>query len=146
MIEPLVKCCAGLDVHKALIVCTVIEENTEGALHKITREYATFVDELADLAQWLKSLAVELAVMESTGVYWKSLYDALERESVRVYVVNARHIKRVPGRKTDVSDSEWLAELGRCGLLRASFIPPRDLARATLAHAVSSETHRRDGQ
>lgn len=127
MIDPLVKCCAGLDVHKALIVCTVIEENPQGVLRNITREYATFIDELADLAQWLKSLGVELAVMESTGVYWKSLYEALEREGLRVYVVNARHIKRVPGRKTDVSDSEWLAELGRCGLLRPSFIPPRDL-------------------
>ena len=127
MIEPLVQCCAGLDVHKAVIVCTVIEENTQGELRKITREYATFIDELADLAQWLKSLRVQLAVMESTGVYWKSVYEALEREGLPVYVVNARHIKRVPGRKTDVSDSEWLAELGRCGLLRPSFIPPRDL-------------------
>ena len=65
-----------------------------GELSKRTREFATFIDELSELAGWLKSLGVELAVMESTGVYWKSLYDALEAEGLRVYVVNARHIKR----------------------------------------------------
>lgn len=127
MIKPIVKCCAGLDVHKASIVCTVIQENDQGELSQHTRECATFIDELDELAQWLYSQHVDLAVMESTGVYWKSLYEALERKGLCVYVVNARHIKRVPGRKTDVCDSEWLAELGRCGLLRNSFIPPRDL-------------------
>lgn len=127
MIEPLVRCCAGLDVHKAMVVCTVLQENPQGELTKETREYATFSDELTKLANWLASLGVELAVMESTGVYWKSLYEALEAQGLQVYVVNARHIQRVPGRKTDISDSEWLAELGRCGLLRPSFIPPRDL-------------------
>lgn len=127
MIEPLVRCCAGLDVHKAVVVCTVLQEDRKGKLRKETREYATFTAKLTELARGLASLGVELAVMESTGVYWKSLYEALEAEGLRVYVVNAGHIKRVPGRKTDVSDSEWLAELGRCGLLRPSFIPPRDL-------------------
>jgi transposase len=70
--------------------------------------------------------SIQLAVMESTGIYWKSVYEALEDEEVDTYVVNACHIKNVPGRKTDVKDSEWLAELGRCGLLKASFIPSRD--------------------
>lgn len=127
MIEPLVRCCAGLDVHKAVVVCTVLRENSAGEVGKETREYGTFVDGLTELARWLASQGVELAVMESTGVYWKSLYEALEAQGLRGYVVNARHIKRVPGRKTDVCDSEWLAELGRCGLLRPSCIPPRDL-------------------
>ena len=88
MIEPLVGCCAGLDVHKAVVVCTVLEEGPNGELGKRTREFATFIDELSELAGWLKSLGVELAVMESTGVYWKSLYDALEAEGLRVYLVN----------------------------------------------------------
>jgi transposase len=70
--------------------------------------------------------------MESTGVYWKAVYEEIEDVGVKVIVVNAQHIKRVPGRKTDVADSEWLAELARCGLLRASFIPPKDLRQLRL--------------
>jgi transposase len=127
MIEPLAKCSAGLDVHKAVIVCTILSEDEQGALHKQTREYRSFREELDALASWLVAMKVEIAVMESTGVYWKSLYEALEQREVKVYVVNARYVKQVPGRKTDVLDSEWLAELARCGLLKPSFIPPRDL-------------------
>jgi transposase len=84
------------------------------------------------LAEWLKASEVELAVMESTGIYWKTVYEVLEEYGLKVFVVNARHVKNVPGRKTDVGDSEWLAELARCGLLRASFIPPRDLRQLRL--------------
>jgi len=127
MIEALVKCCAGLDVHKATVVCTILKESEQGEIQKKVREYPTFKRDLAQLAKWLKEQQVELAVMESTGVYWKSVYEALENEEIETYVVNAYHIKNVPGRKTDVKDSEWLAELARCGLLKASFIPPRDL-------------------
>lgn len=127
MIRPIIKCSAGLDVHKATVVCTIIKEIGEGELKKQTKEYSTFRAELHKLAQWLKTEGVELAVMESTGIYWKSVYESLEDGGITAYVVNARHVKNVPGRKTDVQDSEWLAELCRCGLLRASFIPPRDL-------------------
>jgi transposase len=127
MLESLVKRCAGIDVHKEIIVCTVLIETANSGIQKTVREYSSFKPDLANLAKWLKELDVELAVMESTGVYWKSVYEALENEIINTYVVNAHHIKKVPGRKTDVSDSEWLAELARCGLLRASFIPPRDL-------------------
>ena len=88
--------------------------------------------------------------MESTGVYWRSVYDVLETHGIEAYVVNARHIKQVPGRKTDVLDSEWLAELGRCGLLRNSFIPPMDLRqvrmltryRQRLVGIIASEKNR----
>ncbi len=127
MITPILKCSAGLDVHKATVVCTVIKEIAGGKLKKKTREYSTFRKELHGLARWLKGEGVERAVMESTGIYWKSVFEALEDAKVTSYVVNARYVKNVPGRKTDVQDSEWLAELCRCGLLRASFIPPRDL-------------------
>ena len=122
MLETMVRCCAGLDVHRRQVVSTVIREGSKEA-----REYSTFHRELQELAHWLQREQVELAVMESTGIYWKAIYAALEDAGIETRVVNARHVKQVPGRKTDVQDSEWLAELARCGLLRSSFIPPRDL-------------------
>ena len=125
--EGIVKCCAGIDIHRKMLVCTVLKEKSDGKLQKTTREYSTFHKDLVELSRWLRSEKVEVVSMESTGIYWKAVYEALEDEGIETYVVNARHIKNVPGRKTDVKDSEWLAELVRCGLLRASFIPPRDL-------------------
>jgi len=122
MLEAMVRSCAGLDVHRRQVFCTVIRDGT-----KETREFATFHRELKELGNWLQREQVELAVMESTGIFWKAVYASLEEAGIEGRVVNARHVKQVPGRKTDVCDSEWLAELGRCGLLRASFIPPRDL-------------------
>jgi len=122
MLEALVGSCAGLDVHRRHLVCTIIREGSSK-----TREYATFHSQLKELARWLQCEQVELAVMESTGIFWKAVYAALEQAGIEGRVVNARHVKQVPGRKTDVCDSEWLAELGRCGLLRQSFIPPKDL-------------------
>jgi transposase len=122
MLEAMVESCAGLDVHRRQVTCTVIREGSAE-----TREYAAFHRELKELARWLQREQVELAVVESTGIFWKAVYAALEDAGIEGRVVNARHVKQVPGRKTDVCDSEWLAELGRCGLLRQSFIPPRDL-------------------
>lgn len=126
MLQALVRCCAGLDVHRRLVVCTILREEPEGSIKKLVRESKTFRSDLIALARWLRDEGVELAVMESTGIYWKALYEALEEAEVDSYVVNARHVKNVPGRKTDVQDSEWLAELCRCGLLRPSFIPTAD--------------------
>ncbi len=150
MIEALAKRVAGLDVHKKIVVCTVLIENAHGQIEKQTREFGTFRKELNKLAEWLNESEIEIAVMESTGIYWKSVYEAIEREEVKVCVVNARHVKNVPGRKTDVGDSEWLAELARCGLLRASFIPPHDLRelrlltryRGKLVGTLSAEKNR----
>jgi transposase len=122
-----IKSCAGLDVHRAQVVCTLIKEESEERVRKETREYPSFRNELKNLSTWLKSEGVELAVMESTGVYWKAVYEVLEDAEIETYTVNARYVKNVPGRKTDIQDSEWLAELARCGLLKGSFIPPRDL-------------------
>ena len=127
VIEPRVKCAAGLDVHQGSVTCTVLEEQSTGAPRRETRQYATFPRRLKELGRWLQEQGVELAVLESTGIYWKSVYAALEEAGIQTYLVNARHVKQVPGRKTDVADSEWLAELARCGLLKASFVPPRDL-------------------
>lgn len=126
MIEAIKKCVAGLDVHKKTVMCTILTEKKGGSLKKTTREFSTFRDDLNGLAKLLYAFKVELAVMESTGIYWKCVYEEIEELGIPCYVVNARHIKNVPGRKTDVSDSEWLAELARCGLLRPSFVPPKD--------------------
>ncbi len=150
MLEPVAKCVAGLDVHKEIVVCTILSEDEDGQLVKETKEYKTFRKNLTELADRLKVSGTELAVMESTGIYWKQVYESLEDKGFKVYVVNARHIKNVPGRKTDVMDSEWLAELARCGLLRPSFVPPRDLRelrlltryRRKLAEVLSTEKNR----
>jgi len=126
MIEAVKKSVAGLDVHKKTVMCTILTEKKGGILKKATREFSTFRDDLSHMAKLLYSSEVELAVMESTGIYWKCVYEEMEEKGRPCYVVNARHIKNVPGRKTDVSDSEWLAELARCGLLKPSFVPPKD--------------------
>ncbi|MBF0103150.1 MAG: IS110 family transposase [Desulfobacterales bacterium] len=127
MIQAIAKRVAGLDVHQVMVMATLLYEDNQGEIKKETREYKTFPNDLKRLAIWLKQAEVELIVMESTGIYWKTVYEAMEDEELKSYVVNARFIKNVPGRKTDIMDSEWLAELGRCGLLRPSFIPPRDI-------------------
>jgi transposase len=150
MIEPLVKCCAGLDVHRVTVVGTIIKEGEAGEIHRVTREFSCYRKGLLELASWLSSMGVELAVMESTSVYWKPVYEILEEKIAKVYVVNSRHVKNVPGRKTDVKDSEWLAELARCGLLKSSFIPPKDFREIrfltryllTLAGYIASEKNR----
>jgi transposase len=127
MLHTLIHCCAGLDVHRSLVVATILKSAPDEGLEKKVREFPAFRRSLQEMARWLKREDVELAVMESTGIYWKAVFDALEDEEIEAMVVNARHVKNVPGRKTDVMDSEWLAELARCGLLRSSFIPPRDI-------------------
>lgn len=126
MIGPIKKSAAGLDVHKKTVMSTILTEQKGGVIKKKTQEFSTFRDELKRLAKLLYNSQVELAVIESTGIYWKCVYEEIEELGIPCYVVNARHIKNVPGRKTDVSDSEWLAELARCGLLRPSFVPPKD--------------------
>lgn len=127
MIEPILKRTAGIDVHKKIIVVTILKEQADGHVEEETREFGTFAKDYVELARWLVSNEIELAVMESTGIYWKHLYEVLEKHQLQMYVVNARHVKKVPGRKTDVQDSHWLAMLARFGLLKSSFIPPTDL-------------------
>lgn len=111
--------CCGLDVHKkSVVACAITPEGRQ------TRTFRTMTGDLLALADWLKEREVSQVAMESTGVYWKPVYNLLEDEFT-VMVVNAAHIKAVPGRKTDVKDAEWIAELLQHGLLRASFIPDR---------------------
>lgn len=114
----------ALDVHQAKITACAIIEHDDGRLEEIKREFGAFKRDRRALAQWVLEIGPERVVMESTGVYWKSPFAALEAVGIIAWVVNARHVKAVPGRKTDMADAQWLATLARAGLLRASFIPP----------------------
>jgi transposase len=118
--------CAGLDVHsKTVVVCRRII-GPDGKLDKQVRTFGTTTGELLALAQWLAEAGVTHVAMESTGVFWKPVWNILE-ERFTILLVNARHIKQVPGRKTDVKDCEWIAQLLQCGLLRGSFVPPAEI-------------------
>ena len=114
----------GLDVHQAQITACALIEECDGLIRIEQRQFGTFKKDRRALAQWVVQLQPDEVVMESTGIYWKSPYAALEAAGICAKVVNARHVKNVPGRKTDINDAQWLATLSRAGLLRASFIPP----------------------
>jgi len=114
----------GLDVHQAQITACAIIEEADGTTRIEQRQFGAFKRDRRALAEWAAALRPDQVVMESTGIYWKSPYAALEAAGIRALVVNARHVKNVPGRKTDVGDAQWLATLARAGLLRGSFIPP----------------------
>jgi transposase len=116
--------CCGIDVHKRTVVACLLVSDLSGALTRDVHTFGTLTQDLLHLADWLVAAGCTHVAMESTGVYWKPVYNLLEG-TLEVLVVNARHIKAVPGRKTDVKDCEWLAELLRHGLLQPSFIPER---------------------
>jgi transposase len=149
-LSPLHRRVAGIDVHRMLHVITVLVENEDGTIIKYQQSFGGFKRDMMAMALWLLELQVDLVVMESTGIYWKSAYSHLERAGIFAMVVNAHFIKHVPGRKTDMCDSEWLAVLARFGLVRASFIPPKDLRelrlisryRRKLSGMLASETNR----
>ena len=111
--------CCGLDVHKKSVVACVMTPESQD-----TRTFGTTTRQLLELSDWLRERRVTHVAMESTGVYWKPIVNLMEDE-FSVWVVNARHIRTVPARKTDVKDAEWIADLLRHGLLRPSFIPER---------------------
>ena len=116
--------CCGLDVHKKLISACLITLDREGKEQSEIREFGTFTDDLITLRDWLLKNKAPIVAMESTGVYWRPVHNILEGY-IKVILVNARHIKNVPGRKTDIKDSKWLASLLRHGLIRGSFIPEK---------------------
>ncbi len=124
--NPIIDGCAGLDVHQATVMATVRLRDEAGGRRSITAEFSTTTLGLLTLRDWLHAYGVTQVAMESTGVYWKPVYYVLE-DDFSLLLVNAQHIKRVPGRKTDVTDSDWIAQLLECGLLRASFVPPRPI-------------------
>jgi transposase len=124
MVEVVYERCCGLDIHKQTVVACLIVPSDGAMPHKEIRTFGTLTDELLQLADWLAEVGCTHVAMESTGVFWKPLYNLLEG-SFELLLVNARHIKQVPGRKTDVQDCEWIADLLRHGLLRGSFVPDR---------------------
>jgi transposase len=141
--------CCGLDVHKKTVVACVLITPANGEVQRHIRTFSTMTAGLLALSDWLESLAVTVIAMESTGIYWRPVFNLLE-EGRSVILVNAQHMKAIPGRKTDIKDSEWLADLLRHGLLQASFIPPapirelRDLTRdrKTLVQERAQEVKR----
>lgn len=126
-LQPIYRRVAGIDVHRMLHVATVVIERPDGTIEQSSREFGGFKRDCRALSVWLVEMNVELVVMESTGIYWKPLCSHIERAGIEAWVVNAHYVKHVPGRKTDMSDSQWLAVLARFGLVRGSFIPPQDL-------------------
>jgi transposase len=118
--------CCGLDVHKKIVAACLRVQEPGGRVRRERRRFGTTTDALLALLDWLQGAGCTLVVVESTGVYWKPIFNLLEGlEGLAVWVVNAAHAKAVPGRKTDATDAEWLAELGAHGLVRPSFIPAR---------------------
>ena len=126
-IQPIFRCAVGMDIPLAIIhLCVILQEpGCEPAVYR--RQFGTFQRDRRAMAEWIAGFAPDTGVMESTGIYWKSPYAALEQVGIRALVVNAQHVKEVPGRKTDTSDAQWLAMLARAGLLRGRFIPPEPL-------------------
>ena len=122
-LKPMYQRVIGLDVHQAKISACALAQQPDGTVTIEQREFGAFKRDRKALAQWAREFGPEVVVMESTGIYWKSPYAALEAVGIAAWVVNARHVKNVPGRKTDVADAQWLATLARAGLLRGSFIP-----------------------
>lgn len=135
----------GIDVHKETIVVTVLGLE----IKQETRTFSTFTSSLIEAKDWLKSLGISHIAMESTGVYWKPVFNIME-DDFEILLVNARHIKNVPGHKTDKKDSEWIAKLLLSGLLKGSFIPPQDIRelrdlfryKRKLVSQISSEKNR----
>src|SRR5260370_11279257 len=141
--------CAGIDLHKKTAVTTIMITQDDGTVEQHTRTFSTMTSDLLALDDWLGGYGVQIVAMEWTGIYWRPVFNILE-EGRTIILVNAQHMKAVPGRKTDVKDSQWLADLLRHGLLSASFIPPapirqlRDLTRyrKTLVQERAQEINR----
>lgn len=120
--EVLYKRCCGIDIHKNMMVACVFTSVRK----KEIRQFSTMTEDILQLVSWLREMNCEMVAMESTGSYWKPVYNIFEEENIPIMIVNAQHIKGVPGRKTDVKDAEWIADLVRHGLVKASYIPNRN--------------------
>ena len=121
VMEVVYRCCCGIDVHKKVIIACLVNGGEQEL-----REFGTTTSEIKTLANWLTESGCEMIAMESTGVFWKPLYNLFELMDLDAMIVNAAHMKALPGRKTDVKDAEWIADLLRHGLLKASYIPNRE--------------------
>jgi transposase len=138
----------GLDIHKDKVSAALIMTHEDGTVEENISEFGTFTEDLYRLKEWILDQGCHVVAMESTGVYWRPIHNVLE-DTCQVILVNARHVKHLPGRKTDVTDSRWLASLLRYGLLKGSFIPEkhirrwRDLARLRKTYVESLADYKR---
>jgi transposase len=147
-LETLIRRCAGLDVHKASVVACVRMIDENGELLLVTQSFGTTTGDILKLNDWLMSYGVTVVGMESTGVYWKPVYTLLETE-FECMLLNAQHLRNVPGRKTDVADAAWIAQLVAHGLVRASFVPPmqiRELREVTRYRKALIQERSREAQ
>lgn len=148
--DAIVECCAGLDVHQKTVVVCVLRAPLDQKPKPEIRSFGTSTGELLELADWLAERRVSAVAMESTGIYWRPLWNVLEGNGYELTLANARKVKNVPGRKTDQRDAEWLTQLLRCGLVEKSFVPEveqrdlRDLTRRRrkLLQEISREKNR----
>ena len=147
--QPILKSCCGIDVHKSMIKVSIAKGPLDKPPKFFTRTFSTMTSDLLKLKDWLRENDVEAVAMESTGVYWKPIFNILEDE-FRVVLANPQYLKKVPGKKSDVKDCEWIALLLRCGLIPASFIPSRPIrelrelnrTRRKLVGTMASEKNR----
>lgn len=147
--EAMIERCAGLDVHQKNVVACVLYGPLDKRPKKEIKTFSTSTSGLLNLNDWLASMKATDVVMESTGVYWKPIWNMLE-EQFHMILANAKHVKNVPGRKTDVKDAEWLAKLLRSGLIEGNFVPPEDIRdlrdltryRTKLVHNCTQEKNR----
>lgn len=147
--QPILESCCGFDVHKSMVMaCIAYGPLDKSPMFKI-RKFSTMTNDLQKLKEWLKGYSVTAVAIESTGIYWKPIFNMLE-DDFDIVLANAQHIKNVPGRKTDIKDCQWIAHLFRNGLISGSFIPPREIrelrdltrTRRKLVEAMSSEKNR----
>ena len=150
MVDVVYERCCGLDVHKQTVVACVIVPGPRGKPQKEVRTFGTLTDDLRQLAAWLAEQQVRQVAMDSTGVFWKPIWNLLEEQGFELVLANARHIQQVPGRKTAVKDAEWIADLLRHGLIRGSYVPDRGQRelrqltryRTALIHERAAEANR----
>jgi transposase len=147
--QPIIKSCCGIDVHKKKIKACIAKGPLDKPPKVEIRTFSTTTSDLLKLKAWLKQNEVESVAMESTGVYWKPIFNILE-DAFPIVLANPQHLRKIPGKKSDVSDSQWIATLLRCGLIPASFIPPRPIrelrdlnrTRRKLVGVMASEKNR----
>jgi transposase len=152
LLKDLLELCCGLDVHKDKIVACVLSGDIGTTATSEIREFTTLNPDMGKLRDWLVTLNCHHIAMESTGIYWQPIYEILEDAPIEMtlLVVNARHMKNVPGKKTDMRDAEWIATLLRAGLLNGSFIPDKDIResgrltryRKSIVHDITSQKNR----